>query len=79
MGRKPLHYCLLRFFSMQTKSYVSTGTYRLFLVNCKVPAIIEADRTLQTVGELVGVLHNTSTLKKKFKHTLAIDVLTATL
>ena len=65
VGREPLHYRLLRFFNEQTKGYIATGTYKLFPVHCRVPAVSKADRTLQAAAELLEALKTMPTLDKK--------------
>ena len=62
VGREPLHYRLLRFFNAQTKGYIATGTYKLFPVHCRVPAVSKADRTLQAAAELLEALQTMPTL-----------------
>ena len=78
-GRKPMHYRLLELFDPKTRSYRSTGSYKLYPTHCKVPTISEADKTIIAANELMEVLklNVPPQAKIKQKHINIIQQLTS--
>ena len=81
VGRCPLHYRLLEFYSERTRSYIKTGTYKLYPKHSLIPALSEADRTLQAAQEMLSKLQTSIPEKaqNKIDHNKAIEKLTSIL
>ena len=53
VGRAPYHYGLLEFYIPATRGYKLSGTYRLYPQHCRMPTILEEERTVKAVADLM--------------------------
>ncbi len=81
MGRFPLHYRLLEFYSKRTRVYLKTGTYKLYPKHSLIPALSEANKTLHAAQEMLVKLHTSipDKAQAKVNHNKAIAALTSIL
>ena len=56
IGPAPLHYRLMNFFDALTGGTLTTGTFRLYPVHCRVPTTSEGDRIIAAAADLLEAL-----------------------
>ena len=77
-----LHYRCLRFFNPESRSFRTSGSYKLYPTHCTNPSISQADLTLQAANELCKTLQMSHAQKmmlstqQKLQHTKALNELT---
>ncbi len=68
VGRWPCHYRLLKFWSPETRTFLITGTYRIYPTCCSMPTISEGDCTIIAAMELMNarwkIVTDTCTAKR---------------